>query len=199
MKTITMSDASRIAHSTHGRVTKPVDPLQIFLHADGFFKAGRILRSVQSNQTAMEVAQPVMVLAALTIELFLKCIVCIETGVVPRGHRLDELFAQLSEPTRGRIEQLWNTELLPRREGFFANVEKNLGYKIPRDLSGALASGSRAFEKIRYSYENDNEGLNFYVEDLTGILGRMILEKKPKWKNIQRNVTSIENAKPTND
>jgi hypothetical protein len=70
------------------------------------------------------------------------------------------------------------------------------GRKIARDLTSALAGGSTAFEKIRYSYEDDNEEVQFYIGDLPQILGRVILEMKPEWRNRRRRVQEVAGADP---
>jgi hypothetical protein len=180
---------------------KKIDPFQIFIHADGFYKADHILSNINFNtdpQLATEIGQASMVLSALNSELFLKCLICIETGRVPRGHNLHSLFKQLKPQTRRRIEHIWDTELVPHRNSMWVKIENSFGdgRKIARDLTSALAGGSTAFEKIRYSYEDDNEEVQFYIGDLPQILGRVILEMKPEWRNRRRRVQEVAGADP---
>jgi hypothetical protein len=57
---------------------------------------------------------------------------------------------------------------------------------MPRDLPLALAKGSSAFERYRYSYEGNTEGLHHYLEDLPALLERLILEMKPEFEACRR-------------
>jgi hypothetical protein len=50
----------------------------------------------EDMHVAITLAEPLIVLAALANELFLKCIICIETGGTTHGHNLKELFDRLS-------------------------------------------------------------------------------------------------------
>jgi len=56
-----------------------------------------------------------------------------------------------------------------------------LGLKVGRDLATALAEGATAFERYRYSYEDNTEVVHFYLEDLSAILERVILEMRPEF------------------
>jgi HEPN domain-containing protein len=48
----------------------------------------------------------------LSSELYLKCLICIETGKSPpKGHDLKALFLRLDLPTRKYIEDLWDEDL----------------------------------------------------------------------------------------
>ena len=61
-----------------------------------------------------------------------------------------------------------------------------LGRKIARDLPSALAAASKAFERIRYSYEGNTTDLQYFLQDLPQLLGRVILELKLEWTGLQR-------------
>jgi hypothetical protein len=171
-----------------------IDPADIWVHADCFYQTLALLCNVDpyNAQLAITVAQPTMVVGALTIELFLKCLICIETGSVQRGHDLKELFDLLRPQTQSRVQREWDTLILPFRAPEWDTTEKQLGVTIARDLPSALSAGSEAFEKIRYSYENENENLQYYLQDLPRILGRVILELKPEWKTLRRIAEPLE-------
>lgn len=133
----------------------------------------------------MTLIEPLIVLGALTTELFLKCLICIETGDKPRGHNLRELFDQLNAATRARIQNMWDSGIALRRRKEWDEIER-FGLKMPRDLPSALAKGSNAFERIRYSYEENTEGLHYYLEDLPPLLEGLILEMKPEFEAFRR-------------
>ena len=107
-----------------------IDPLQIFMHALGFHIAedmlGR-LTATSNIQLVAQVVEPTMVLSAFTTELFLKCLVCLETTRTPQGHHLFELFEQLGPETQRKITHLWNTHVVPEREPEWRFFEANHG------------------------------------------------------------------------
>lgn len=175
---------------------KGIDPLKIYMHARGFYLAEEILSNVDLNndpQMGMEISEAGIVLSALNIELFLKCMVCIETGLTPQGHFLDRLYSRVSDKTRQRIESIWTNELVPHRDPMWKKMETQIGNgeTLKRDLPSAIRAGNRAFEKIRYNYESGDKDTQFYISDLPKILGRVILELKPDWERVRRTVKII--------
>ncbi len=83
-----------------------IDPLSIYMHAIGFHTAENSLGNLTlgpNAQLGAQVVRPAMVISALTSELFLKCLVCLETTRTPKGHHLFELFQLLTPGTRSRI------------------------------------------------------------------------------------------------
>ena len=134
-------------------------------------------------QVGGQIVQANIVISAFTTELFLKCIVCIETALTPRGHHLFELFGQLRPETQAKIIHLWDTQIIPKRDPEWKMIEKSQFSIRPfkRDLPGALSASSYAFEKIRYSYEPGSKEGDFNVGDLPRVLHLVILEMKPEW------------------
>lgn len=171
-----------------------IDPSKVFQQADCFYQTLAILCNVEPHNTqlAVTLGEPVMVLGALTIELFLKCLACIETGDVPRGHYLRSLYDGLSAPLQERIRKGWDSEIVAHRAAEWDRIEASMGQKIIRDLPGALAAANKSFERIRYSYEGNNEGVQFFLQDLPQLLGRVILELKPEWRGLQRPYRPVE-------
>jgi hypothetical protein len=178
-----------------------VDPVQIFLHADGFYKVGGALDALdwkQNPQIMTDMGHARIVLSALNSELFLKCLICIETDKVAHGHHLRTLFKQLRPKTRNRITHLWNTEVVPLRNEMWTKIENSIidGHKIDRDLLAALAGGSEAFEKIRYSYEGNHRNVRFYLSDLPWVLRTVILEMRPEWRAARKPFQEISPDRP---
>ena len=90
----------------------------------------------KNMHAAVTLVEPLIVLAALTSELFLKCLICIETGNLARRHDLKQLFDQLSGETRARVQNLWDLEIAVRRREEWDN-RKRFGLEMPRDLPSA--------------------------------------------------------------
>jgi hypothetical protein len=168
--------------------SKQIDPSHIWVQADSFYQSLYVLCNVHSNdpQVGAVLAQPSMVIGALTIELFFKCIICLHTGRVPHTHHLRELFDKLSPETQLQILEGWKP-IAKYREKEWDQIEKDLGEAIARDLPTALTRGSEAFEQIRYSYEIVvGEPMQYYLQDLPRLLGHIILQMKPEWRNLRR-------------
>ncbi|VTZ21664.1 conserved hypothetical protein [Methylocella tundrae] len=166
-----------------------IDPSKIFVQANCFYQALTILRDInpKNTQLVVDIGEPFIVVAALTIELFLKCLLCIEKGEVPRGHHLRFLFDNLSPSMRSRIRRAWDNSIAPDLAEVWNLHEKEFGIKIARDLPAALCAGGNAFERIRYSYEGKTKYLQFYLLDIPQHLRSIILELKPEWSALRRN------------
>jgi hypothetical protein len=177
--------------------TRVPEPAKIFEQAECFYQALAVLRAVQFENfqrlrnsfpqiqyDVLTLLDPIIVLSAFTAELFLKCIILVEAGGTPRTHDLKELFDRLSEATRAQIENVWNTEIAVRRKKEWDDLERFL--KVARDLPSALAKGSNAFDRIRYSHEGNTDGVHYYLDDLPTLLERLILEMKPEYEALRR-------------
>jgi hypothetical protein len=165
-----------------------INPALIFEQGDCFYQALAILCNVHPENIEIGVilGEPVMVMGALTIELFLKCLICIETGQATYGHNLRDLFDKLSEAVRERIQRSWDTGIAIHRASEWDQIERTMSVKIARDLPTALAVGSKSFELIRYSYEGNTMDLQYYLQDLPALLGRVILEMRPEFESVRR-------------
>jgi hypothetical protein len=110
------------------------------------------------------------------------------------AHNLKVLFAQLSVQTRTRIENLWDSGIAKRSKKKWDDLEAFFHIKIPRELSSALAKGGDAFERLRYSYEENTQDLHYYLEDLPALLEGIILEMKPEFELSRRMPLSLPEA-----
>jgi hypothetical protein len=181
---------------------KKIDPLQIYMHALGFHVAENALGMLTLGpnlQLGAQVVQANMVLSAFTTELFLKCLICIETTLTPQGHHLFELFKQLRPDTQHKIIHLWDTEIIPVRDPQWKIIENGIpggGDRFKRDLPEALTASSRTFERIRYSYEPGSKEGDFNIGDLPRVLRRVILQLKPEWASLGRDVKAVSGLQP---
>jgi hypothetical protein len=153
------------------------DPRQIFDHACRFLGSDQLLRRIGKPGSGWEltVAQPAMVLSAFAAELFLKCLLIMESGAAPPTHRLDSLFKRVSHKRQRRIQELWETDGRPKLQPLCRSLN------LPSDLSNALAKCGSAFEKLRRYYEDPNKVV-YYIGDFAWILMRVIVEIEPDWR-----------------
>jgi hypothetical protein len=103
-----------------------------------------------SNPNAWHMASPSMVLSAFTIELFLKCLLLLEGKEIDPTHHLNVLWKKLSHKRKRRIEEAWDKEARPK----IIQINQQFGLGVPSDLPNALVRCGRAFEHIRYGYED---------------------------------------------
>lgn len=165
--------------------TKPkIDPLKIYMNAERYRIADRVLRIEGHKDPNLMIAigAPHMVLSAFASELYLKCLLCLETGNVPQTHNLKALFRDLKPETKAKIEHLWNAHA-PELEELWLTMERTTGNTIPRDLSALLDMSGKAFTELRYAHEDEHT--SFLVGDLPPMLQRIILEQNPAWATLR--------------
>jgi hypothetical protein len=174
---------------------KAVDPFLIYQQAEGFSLAHDALCNIDMPiAERMLTGSATVVLSAMSSELFLKCLICIQTGRAPRGHYLKQLFDQLEPDTRKRIIAVWDAKVVPRHRAQWDAMEAGLKVRFPRDLPSILALANKAFEKVRYSYEGDLDGVAYLLSDLPAILKFIALLAHPEWA--QRRPKVEEWSKP---
>lgn len=169
-----------------------LDPQKIFVHASTFHKSYELLRnsvlpkdgSSPDDQKVALIAHPSMVLSVFASELYLKCLLCVETSKVPAVHDLEKLFMGLPVKTRHEIDDLWDTDI--RQPGKQAVLDKlretPTGKEIKNDLRYALGKGADAFMELRYFYETEQSF--FLLSDFPYVLRVAILRRFPHWGEI---------------
>jgi hypothetical protein len=157
--------------------SKPIDPKSVFQLACKFAATEQHVRST-NNPRAEFMASPSMVLSAFAIELFLKCLLLLEGKEFDRIHSLNVLFRRLSHNQKRRIEEVWEKEARSKVD----ELRRKFGFPHPSDLPNALGTCARAFEHMRYGYEDPDRQI-FYLGDLPTILWRIILGIRPEWAN----------------
>ena len=154
---------------------KSVDPKSVFQLGCKFAAAEQHLRH-KSNPNAGFMASPSMVLSAFAIELFLKCLLLLEGKEVDRTHTLNALYQKLSHNRKRRIDEVWEKEARPKVD----MLNRQFGFAHPSDLPNALVTCAKAFEHMRYGYEDPDRQV-FYLGELPTILRRTILDIRPDW------------------
>jgi hypothetical protein len=95
-------------------------------------------------------------------------------------HDLLCLFNLLSGPTRERLEAMWrdHVQCLPAET---TEPFEKIGVRIEPELTAALATGRRAFQRIRYLHEESGEDFVFYLGALPKMLKKVAFELRPDW------------------
>jgi hypothetical protein len=168
--------------------SKPtLDPFRIFEHASHFHESDRRLSGSappDRPDLALLIAHPTMVLSAFASELYLKCLLCAETGRVPPQHNLKSLFRLLQPLTRRRLEDLWDEDIRRPARAKVMDLIRTLpgGERLRLDLPYAIDVGANSFIELRYIYEN-LAGTYFLLHDFPNLLRKVILERFPDWED----------------
>ncbi|MEY9157342.1 hypothetical protein [Bradyrhizobium japonicum] len=170
-----------------------VDPFKTFMNAERYRLADSILRLDQHRALFSAVASPAMVLSAFASELYLKCILTIETGQpIDPSHDLHNLFRKISLKSRKRLQSLWADDVLTEQNQRMRKaVKATTGDDVPTDLAWALENGANAFTQLRYIHENNGQGTSFILGNLPDMLRLVVLELKPEWIGIVHGVPKL--------
>jgi len=179
-------------------ITPKIDARKIFAHAFAFQRAYETLRDSllpkpgekPDSQKIGLLVHPTLVMSAFASELYLKTLICIENGDVPRGHNLETLFKTLEVETRHQIDGLWDTDIRhPLKKVSLEQLRATeKGKDVRNDLRYALKIGAKGFEAMRYLYEK--EDCHFLLADFPYILRIAILRRHKDW-DIVRPKSSI--------
>jgi hypothetical protein len=158
----------------------------MYMNAERYRIADKYLRSNQEQMLAVSLAGPALILSAFASELYLKCLLNVETGKRAHGHHLRKLFYQLSRASREDIETRWNSyTATPLRQRTYNAILALTGQDIQQDLDWTLVQGSEAFTELRYMHESDDLKTKFFLGDFPDILRDRILVLKPEWRNMR--------------
>jgi hypothetical protein len=173
----------------------PLDPVKIFLHAASFHKSYDFLCRSTANLAADAdnltkdqrfgiIAHPAMVLSVFASELYLKCLLCVEKGVVPAKHDLMVLFEGLDVSTRHELDDLWDADIRrPERKMVLDQIRQMPnGQNLRLDLRYALEKGANAFNELRYFYEREQSF--FLLSDFPFLIRKAILRRMPSWTSL---------------
>jgi hypothetical protein len=164
--------------------TKKIDPVDIYRHGLQFFWAIDTMHGGINREPARGnwIGLPILVTAAFASEIFLKCLICVETGKSVTGHNLKKLFDALTPATRKIVTDKWDRVMVGRKE-VIDTLERNSGQRVPRDLNAVLKESADTFVILRYAYEPGRD-FRSLISDLPIPLKETILQIRPEWGNI---------------
>jgi len=172
-----------------GMFNLPLDH-SIYVQARGFQKTAELANTKQGGMICLTA---VITCAAFASELYLKCLILLETGQLMKGeHNLRKLFSKLPDDTQQRVERTFNAITAPR----FQNSDDFYGARQPKSFRDALKHGAEAFINWRYIYEANQTDF-FALFSLPKILCDMIDERKPAWKHFNPQLVRVEKTQST--
>jgi HEPN domain-containing protein len=149
----------------------------VFLNAEAFLEVSKVALDASNKGNTKILNLALATTTSFALEIYLKCLLLLETGNAPRDHDLYNLFHSLKSATQ--------SELTKDHEKF---VKLNPAFKarlteegLPLDLEELLKRGRNAFVDFRYAYEHDPVRSDFALNGLTKCVREQILKIQPDW------------------
>jgi hypothetical protein len=143
---------------------------QLYNSANAYYRGADILmKQTLPSAPSQHLVQPAVTCAALSLKLYLKCLLTIEgKDKEDKIYHIAELFRNLSEAKKGLILKKFDE---------FANTEMSSD-----ELVKHLASLDNAFERWRYIHEADARSVNLEdVEEMILAAKAAIISDRPDW------------------
>jgi hypothetical protein len=179
-------------NSITGEQEKSIDPHSIFLQAENFHQASKLIshtmRTSPPDDWHPELIIPDVVISAFACELYFKCMLTIEKkSDPPRIHHLDRLFTMLSADLQQKIERRWDAYVENSKMigVLLADTELNLTREAFW-LVTVLWQARKAFEEWRYVFEEEPQNGFGAVTNLLFILREILIEMNPPWGEFKR-------------
>lgn len=137
-------------------------------------------QSVKLGQDDLKSLFPSQVLAALSLELYIKTIYSMEKDSNKFSHNLESIFNELEESTKSFIINKYDELLKKRDMTDIENLGNALNMNIDTSFVSMLKIWSGVFVNTRYFYENKiaNKPMVLFPE-LEMSLVSFILDKRP--------------------
>lgn len=147
----------------------------IFKSAQQYHAACNRLASAPTQEEAFQFGYPMVFLAVMASELYLKCMVYRLHRIVPHHHMLEKLFNSLSADIKAKIVARWDEFATPKFTQQIEWATRNFPHKVDTSFVGALRGASKANEELRYIWEGRPETYTL-LHPLPGILQDVILK-----------------------
>jgi hypothetical protein len=175
----------------------PIKPEAIFEQAAFFeYSAGILASKMNDHRNAsitlrlqdyvLPTLKPWIVVCAFSLELYLKCLVLLDTGILPKKtHKIRALFEQLPLARQARIRKLHdgavaNDPLVPQMLAAVKAICEAQNTSPMNadslDFDTILDEVNDSFRAWRYHYEEPHDGGEFNVKHFVNALVDAILE-----------------------
>lgn len=140
----------------------------------------RFGKEEKDNEMAVHLGYAATANYAFAIELYLKCLSCIENKhFFYKGHNLKELFDILGEENKQRIKE-YHLQIAKKDE-FHTDVALKVYDPHYLDVDHLLEVCGDAFRKFRYNFSNNFD--LFYLSNVAAAIRKRIQEINPEWKS----------------
>jgi len=175
------------------------DPANIFLVADQFRVTDKLLHMILRGELTYgkepvpyEVSVPMVTCAAFAFELYLKCLISMETGAAPPNtHELDKLFARLHADTQKAIRDYFDANSVSTIAFIKGEFERARKPAPTIDFDYVLSVSRRAFPIARYIYEGLPAEQGWVAEMIMEGARSVIIKRFPHWEKARQVVPTI--------
>lgn len=165
------------------------DPFKIFIVAEHFHLTGHIIgkrigesMGVASNNVIVQLGNTLTMNMALALELFFKCLRCIEDQTIEYEHNLLWLYNNISQIHRDKLDghykditTTWDFSL--KTKEFYKS--KNIPHEF--NLSKVIEHAANAFVSCRYMFEKPKFEAYGGLNEPIMAVRRLIYEYYPEW------------------
>jgi hypothetical protein len=146
-----------------------------------FEVAAHALMEGRSQQAAVILGVPHVVLRAFGVEALLKCLIELDGHEAPKDHNLLRLFRKLDPRHRRVLRKRWRKEFGPKVRAWNAQKGKNsMVRRLPVGLDGILKLSGDAFLLFRYKPAQGVTG--FVLMNFPLTIREYIVEMRPELK-----------------
>lgn len=169
-----------------------LDPRQIFLQGQRFHYGYHVLLQPTNERLAPALMAPAVVVAAFAVELYLKCLVCMEGKRVPRHHVLKDIFRELAPETQTAFRDAWDAHVAADAnfQILMSHVQKLSERFVGLDWDWHIDAASEVFARVRYIYEGRTQNA-FFLGDFLPWMRNFILSKEPTWDRPSKTLPSV--------
>lgn len=153
------------------RLRERAKALDIAEQAEAFFMACRVLRRLARQKAHTMADIPMVVNAALALELYLKSLLTLEKRKFRWIHDPAKLFEGLSDQTKRRLireHKKWE-----KNEIF----ERLIAGGTTPDILTLLHLGRNSFQSFRYRYENRTDGTIWGLDVCLSLVRNLVMKK----------------------
>lgn len=180
------------------------EAVNIFVVAEQFRIADKMLNlflqgelTYRDQRLAYDVSTPMVTCAAFALELYLKCLISMETGnAPPNRHELDELFKLLHPDTQKSIRDYFDQnggDTIAFVKAQFVKAQKS---QPTINFDYILRTSRRAFPIVRYIYEGLPAEQGWLGEVVMEGARAIILKRFPHWKDARQSGPAIVRSVP---
>jgi hypothetical protein len=163
---------------------------QSFAYAEAFYEVfvNTLTRALKiQDDKCYAFVQAAFVNHAFSLETYLKCILLIE-GNKAWGHELHDLFEKLSDVSRKRITEIYDSisDNHPQR----LKQRKEVGDYSDYNIGSILREVEGAYNETRYYYQDNKKpepgtGSRYRVDPVLAAVRIYMKELRPEWKQLE--------------
>lgn len=161
-------------------MARKIDPQRIFITGEAFLEVCKVLVAALNAGNRNILALVLATNSALTLEMYLKCLLLLETGSTWHGHDVYKLFKHLPDATQSELATA-HDKFVADNPVLKAKWMDSTGVEL--DLESLLKAGRDTFVKFRYAWEEIPSKTNWGLNGFIKCVREYILKLHPEWES----------------